>query len=352
MARPAGSRRAPSSGSSTTTRWWRASRPTTIRTWLPAAGAVDPSSSAWHARYLTAVRFVDGLVGQVLDDLRAASCSTHLVVIVTSDHGMEFDENGLGFTGHGTSYSDYQMHTPLVLRWPGRPAGRVERRTSHNDVAPTFLSGLFGCTNPPSDYSSGHEPLLRRPMELARRGELHRVRPARAGPGDHRLPDRLRDPRPRLSPDPARHAAARRPAERAEGDGPVLPLMIGRRGRRPLLPSRLLRRLFPLVASPSGSSRERACPGPRRTRRAGACGSPPSASRSCSPSTERGRVTWRSCRPSCLRADAGSGTSVRFTGDDDTAAAAPGPARPRRADRSGAPPLHRRPDRGRRGVPA
>ena len=49
------------------------------------------------------------------------------------------------------------MHTPLVLRWPGRPPGRVERRTSHNDVAPTLLAGLFGCTNPPSDYSSGHD---------------------------------------------------------------------------------------------------------------------------------------------------------------------------------------------------
>jgi hypothetical protein len=29
-------------------------------------------------------------------------------------------------------------------------------------------------------------------------------------------------------------------------------------------------------------------------------------------------VTWRACRPSCLRADAESGTSIRFTGDGDT----------------------------------
>ena len=109
------------------------------------------------ARYLSAVHFVDGLVGQVLDDLRRRKLLDDLVVLITSDHGMEFDENGLGFSGHGTSYSDYQMHTPLVLRWPGRPVGLIERRTSHNDVAPTFLSGLFGCTNPPSDYSSGHD---------------------------------------------------------------------------------------------------------------------------------------------------------------------------------------------------
>src|SRR5260370_42174527 len=49
------------------------------------------------------------------------------------------------------------MASPLVLRWPGRPTGLVERRTSHNDLAPTLVSGLFGCTNLPSDYSSGHD---------------------------------------------------------------------------------------------------------------------------------------------------------------------------------------------------
>jgi len=109
------------------------------------------------ALYLSAVHFVDGLVGQVIDDLRRRKLLDDLIVLITSDHGMEFDENGLGFSGHGTSYSDYQMHSPLVLRWPGRPTGLIERRTSHNDLAPTLVSGLFGCTNPPSDYSSGHD---------------------------------------------------------------------------------------------------------------------------------------------------------------------------------------------------
>jgi membrane-anchored protein YejM (alkaline phosphatase superfamily) len=47
------------------------------------------------------------------------------------------------------------MHTPLVVRWPGRPPGHVDRRTSHNDVAPTLVTELFGCTNPASDYASG-----------------------------------------------------------------------------------------------------------------------------------------------------------------------------------------------------
>ncbi len=125
----------------------------------PLAAPIPPGASEWvrrHVRYLTAVRFLDSLIGRVLDDLERRKLLDRTVVIVTSDHGMEFDENGLGFTGHGTAYSELQLHTPLLVRWPGRPAGRVTRRTSHNDVAPTLLAGVFGCTNPPSDYASGH----------------------------------------------------------------------------------------------------------------------------------------------------------------------------------------------------
>ncbi len=110
-----------------------------------------------YARYLTAVHYVDSLVGRVLADLERRELLDRTVVIVTSDHGMEFDESGQGFTGHGTSYSGYQLQTPLVLRWPGRPPGRVVRRTSHHDVVPTLLTELFGCANPPSDYASGHD---------------------------------------------------------------------------------------------------------------------------------------------------------------------------------------------------
>jgi membrane-anchored protein YejM (alkaline phosphatase superfamily) len=124
----------------------------------PPSVPIPPGASEWvrrHSRYLTAVRFLDALIGGVLDDLERRKLLGTTVVIVTSDHGMEFDENGLGFTGHGTAYSELQMHAPLAVRWPGRLPGRVDRRTSHNDVAPTVLTGVFGCTNPPSDYASG-----------------------------------------------------------------------------------------------------------------------------------------------------------------------------------------------------
>ncbi len=119
-----------------------------------ASGA--PEWARRHAGYLNAVHYVDSLVGRVVDDLKRRELLDRTVVIVTSDHGMEFNENGLGFMGHATAFSEFQLHIPLLIHWPSRPKGRVTRRTSHNDLAPTLVSGVFGCTNPPSDYSSGH----------------------------------------------------------------------------------------------------------------------------------------------------------------------------------------------------
>jgi membrane-anchored protein YejM (alkaline phosphatase superfamily) len=116
-----------------------------------------PEQARLNALYLGAVRYDDSLIGKVLDDLTRRNLLDRTIIIVTSDHGMEFDENGLGFTGHATSYSDYQIRAPLLIRWPGRPPSRVIRRTSHYDVVPTLLTHLFGCTNSPSDYASGQD---------------------------------------------------------------------------------------------------------------------------------------------------------------------------------------------------
>ena len=103
------------------------------------------------------MHYVDSLVGRVLDDLERRKLLERTVVIVTSDHGMEFDENGQGFTGHGTVFSGYQMHTPLVLRWPGRPPGRVvaanvAQRRRARPCSPSSSAARIR----PSDYASGH----------------------------------------------------------------------------------------------------------------------------------------------------------------------------------------------------
>ena len=107
------------------------------------------------ARYRTAMHWVDNTVNEVLIDLRQRKLLDSTVVLITSDHGEEFNENGLGFTNHGTSFSAYQIHVPLLLHWPGNAHRRITRRTSHMDIAPTLLIDLLGVENPPGDYGTG-----------------------------------------------------------------------------------------------------------------------------------------------------------------------------------------------------
>jgi len=129
--------------------------PADYRPPIPPPARASAQLRARNERYLAGVHYVDSLVGQALADLERRKLLDRTIVIVTSDHGIEFDENRLGFKGHGTAYSQEQMRTPLVVRWPGRPPQHVAHRTSHNDIAPTLLTELFGCENPPSDYASG-----------------------------------------------------------------------------------------------------------------------------------------------------------------------------------------------------
>jgi membrane-anchored protein YejM (alkaline phosphatase superfamily) len=109
------------------------------------------------ARYRSAAHFVDGLIGNVLDDLRSRDLLDSTVVLISSDHGEEFGESDEKLEKHGSGYTRYQLVTPMILAWPGQPAGiSYDHRTSHYDIVPTVMQELFGCSNPASDYSVGN----------------------------------------------------------------------------------------------------------------------------------------------------------------------------------------------------
>ncbi len=106
-------------------------------------------------RYKNSVHYVDSLVGQVLGRLRQKGVLDETVVIITGDHGQEFNDNGLNYWGHNSNFSQWQTRVPLVIRWPGRQPGRVGHWTSHFDITPTVLREVLGCRNDMRDYSSG-----------------------------------------------------------------------------------------------------------------------------------------------------------------------------------------------------
>jgi len=111
-------------------------------------------------RYRNSLHYVDSLFGEVLFALRQARLDKKTIIVVTSDHGEEFNDRGNGYWGHGSNFTGHQSLVPLILYLPGNEQGRVvSRRSSHIDVAPTLLKHMYRCSNVISDYSNGSDLL-------------------------------------------------------------------------------------------------------------------------------------------------------------------------------------------------
>ncbi len=124
---------------------------------LPLEDRVDGDEDlrrAWR-QYRRAMQWTDGELGRVLDGLDAAGRAGDTIVVVLSDHGYEFDDNGLGYRGHASNFSAAQLRATLVLRWPGRAPAVYHHRSSHYDLPVTLLEDTFGCSNDPADYALG-----------------------------------------------------------------------------------------------------------------------------------------------------------------------------------------------------
>ncbi|HET6564976.1 MAG TPA: DUF3413 domain-containing protein [Xanthomonadales bacterium] len=116
----------------------------------------DSELAVEFANYRRSAWFVDQLLEQVIVDLEARGLDDNTVVVITSDHGEEFDESGAGLRDHGSGYTRYQLQVPMIVYWPGRSAAKYDHRSSHYDVVPTLLQDVLGCSNPAADYSSGN----------------------------------------------------------------------------------------------------------------------------------------------------------------------------------------------------
>jgi membrane-anchored protein YejM (alkaline phosphatase superfamily) len=108
--------------------------------------------------YKNCVHYTDGLVGEVLRKVKDKGLLENTIIIITGDHGQEFNENHKNYWGHGSNYSKWQIQIPFVIYYPGIESGIVnEHMTTHYDIAPTILNRFMGIGNPSSDYSMGYD---------------------------------------------------------------------------------------------------------------------------------------------------------------------------------------------------
>lgn len=106
-------------------------------------------------RYKNAVYFDDIEIGKVLSAVEKHNQLEDTIVIITSDHGQEFNETAENYWGHNSNFSDYQVRVPLLVYWPNKKPGEFAYQTSHEDIVPTLLQDAFQCSGPAANYSTG-----------------------------------------------------------------------------------------------------------------------------------------------------------------------------------------------------
>jgi len=92
-------------------------------------------------RYWNAVAWADSEIEKFCDFLKREGRYDESIIIVTGDHGEEFQEQGSWF--HCSSIKPEQTGVPLLIKWPksmGR--GPVHSNASHLDVMPSLMHAL------------------------------------------------------------------------------------------------------------------------------------------------------------------------------------------------------------------
>ncbi len=77
-----------------------------------------------EALYDSGIRYTDGKIGELLDEVEQLGLLDNTIVVILSDHGEQFWEHG-GW-GHGKPQHEHQIRVPLILHLP--PPRRRELR--------------------------------------------------------------------------------------------------------------------------------------------------------------------------------------------------------------------------------
>jgi hypothetical protein len=105
--------------------------------------------------YLNSANHVDNQIKRIITTLKADHRWKNTVIVITSNHGTEFNDTGSNNWGANNNYSAYQLHVPFIMHWPNHTPRVISELTSHLDFVPTLMKNLLHCTSPIADYSTG-----------------------------------------------------------------------------------------------------------------------------------------------------------------------------------------------------
>lgn len=105
--------------------------------------------------YKNAVNYDDMLIGMVLKRIEAAGLMENTIVIITGDHGQEFNDNKKNYWGHNGNFTRAQIGVPLIFYIPHKAPAVYNYQTLHYDISPTIMQLVLGCKNKTTEYSCG-----------------------------------------------------------------------------------------------------------------------------------------------------------------------------------------------------
>ncbi|HET7211963.1 MAG TPA: sulfatase [Terriglobia bacterium] len=116
----------------------------------PARDITPAERAALMAGYDNCLAFLDAQIGHLLDFLEKSPEGRNTIVIITSDHGEAFGEQG--FYSHGYNLYRELLHVPLIIAGPGIPRDvRISHIVRTRDLFSTVLDLAGG----------GHTPFSR-----------------------------------------------------------------------------------------------------------------------------------------------------------------------------------------------
>ena len=97
----------------------------------------------WIDGYDRGIRYADHHLGMILEALERQGILHETAVIISSDHAENQGE--LNVYGDHQTADHVTSRVPLIVRWPGKTGGRVNRDLHYNlDLAPTIVRMLGG----------------------------------------------------------------------------------------------------------------------------------------------------------------------------------------------------------------
>ena len=117
----------------------------------------DDDPTPFFNLYRNCVWTVDSLIGEGIRALKEHDMMKNTVIVITGDHGQEFNENHKNYWGHWANYSRPQAGVPMVYYDPRHPHAKFDHRTTHYDISATLLHQVLGVQNHASDFSMGSD---------------------------------------------------------------------------------------------------------------------------------------------------------------------------------------------------